>query len=118
MQFDEELPILLHGGQIVNRQAQLLSRGANSFKEVLTLRRARLGVNHHIGRNDFADALLNGVAQGMHLLEARGARHAHSGIDKVTIAGATHAYAVDIQHAIHARDGLGYFLLQALGRRV
>ena len=62
MQLDEELPILLHGGQIVNRQAHLLSRGANGFKEMLALGSARLRVNHHIRRNDLADALLDGVA--------------------------------------------------------
>ncbi len=118
MQLDEKLSGLLHGRQVVNGEAQALCRSANRFKEMLALRRARFRVHHHIRGNDFADALFDGVAQGMHLLEARGPRDAHCGIDKVAIAGAPHAHAIDIQHAIHARDGLGDFLLQAFRRRV
>jgi len=52
------------------------------------------------------------------VLEACRPRHAHRRVDKVAIPGAPHPHAIDIQHAIHARHSLGYFLLQPLRRRV
>ncbi len=115
---NEQAPILLHSGQVMNGEAQALRGGANRFKKMFALGRARLRVHHHVRRDDFADAFFDGVAQSMHLLEARGPRHAHRCIHKVAIARAPNAHAIDIQHAVHARYGLGDFLLQSLRRRV
>ena len=75
-------------------------------------------MHHHVCGNDLANAFFDGVAQGMHLLKASRPRHTHGGVDKVAIAGAAHAHTIDIQHPIHARNGLGDFLLQALRCRV
>lgn len=85
---------------------------------MLALGRSRLRVHHHIRGHNFTDALLDGVAQGVDLLEACRARHTHRRIDKVTIAGAADAHAVDIQYAIHVRNGFGDLLLQSLRGRV
>ncbi len=105
---------MLHRGQIMNREAQALRRRANRFKKMFALGRARLRVHHHVRGNDLADALFDGVAQGMYLFEARRPRHAYRCVYKMPISGTPHAHAIDIQYAVHARDGLGDFLLQAL----
>ena len=115
VKLDEQLSIVLQCGHVVNGQAHALRDRANSFKEMLALRSARFGVHHHVRRDNLADALLDGVAQGMHLFEAGGSRHADRGVDEMTVAGAAHAHAVDVQDAVHARHGHGNFLLQALG---
>ena len=61
MQLDEKPVILLERREIMNGQAAPLRFGANGLEEMLALRRTRLGVNHHVGRNDLADALFDGV---------------------------------------------------------
>src|SRR5580692_499884 len=114
MQLDEELSFLLHGGQVMDGHAHALSSGANGFEEMLALRRARLGMDHHVGGNDFADPFFDGVAESVNLFEAGGARDADGGIDEVAIAGAAHAHAVHVENAIHAGDSAGDLLLQPL----
>ena len=102
MQFDEQTAILLRRVQIVNRQPHALRRCANRFKEMLASGRARFHVHHHVGRNNFADALLDGIGQRVHLLEARGARHADGRIHEMTVARAPDSHPRHVQHAIHA----------------
>jgi len=118
VQFDEQLSGVLQRRDVVNGQAHALRDRANGFKQMLTLGSAGLGVHHDVRRDDFADALFDGVAQGVHLLETGGARHADRGIDEMAVAGAAHAHAVDVQDSVHARHGHGDFLLQTLGGNI
>jgi len=118
MQLDKKLAGLLHRGQIMNGEAQALRRGANRFKKMFSLWRSRLRVHITSEGTISPTRFFDGVAQGMHLLEAcrsspRSQLHPQSGD-----ARAPNAHAIDIQHAIHARYGLGDFLLQPLRRRV
>jgi hypothetical protein len=113
VELDEELAAVLQGGDVVNGQAHTLGYRADGFEEVFALRSAGLGVNHDVGWNDFADALFDGIAEGVNLLEAGSARNANGGIDEVAIASATDANAVNVQDAIHAAHGHGDFLLQS-----
>ncbi len=118
MQLDEELAILLRRMQVVNRQPHALRRGANRFEEMLALRRARLRVHHHVGGDNLANPFFDGVTQRVHLREAGGARYADRGVHEVAVARAAHAHAVHVEHALHARNGPGNFLLQAFRRGV
>ncbi len=88
--------------QIVDREAHALSDGADGFEEMLAFGSARLGMDHHIGRHNFADAFLDRVGEFVDLLEARGARNAHRSIDEVAIPCPAHADANNIEHAVHA----------------
>src|ERR1700730_1653178 len=63
---------------------------------MFALRRARLGVHHHIGGHNFANTFFDGVAKLMDLFETGGASHAYRGIDEMTIPGAAHAHAIAI----------------------
>src|SRR6266849_918900 len=85
---------------------------------MFALRRTRLRMNHYIGGNDFANALFDGVAQGMNLLEASRAGDADRSVNEVAVTGPAHAHAVHVQHAVHARDGFGNFLLQTFRRNI
>src|SRR5712691_2692281 len=85
---------------------------------MFALWRARLRMDHHVGWNNFADALFDGIAQGMDLLEARCPRNANGGVHEVAVAGPAHAHAVHVQHAVHASDVLGDFLLQSFWRNI
>jgi len=62
VQFDEKLSILLDRGQVMNGKPHLLCHGANRFKKVFSLWRARLRMHHHVRRNDFPDTFFDGVA--------------------------------------------------------
>src|SRR6267143_7010603 len=85
---------------------------------MFALRRTRLRMDHHIRRNDFADALFDGVAQSVDLLKACRPRDADGSVHEMTVAGAAHAHAVDVQHAIHASYGPGNLLLQTFRRNI
>ena len=85
---------------------------------MLAAGRTRLGVNHHVSRHNFADALFDGIAQGMHLFQAGSARHADGSIHEMPVAGAAHADALDVQHAIHASYCASNLLLQAYRCRI
>ncbi len=102
----------------MNSQSHALGYRANGFKQVFALRRAWFRVHHHVGRHNLSNALLDGVAERVHLLEARGARHAHGGIHEVAIAGSPHAHAIHVQDAVHARNGARDLLLQSFGRGI
>src|SRR2546430_6574884 len=67
----------------MNGKAHLLRCRTNRFKKMFALGSARFSVHHHVRRNNLADALFDGVAQGMDLLEARGPRDAHRCVHKV-----------------------------------
>ena len=60
---------------------------------------ARLHVHHHVRGNNFADAPLDGVGNGVHLLEAGGARNADRDVHEVLVSGAPHAHALGGKHA-------------------
>src|ERR1700732_5040951 len=85
---------------------------------MFAVRRARLGVYHHIGRHNFADTFFDGVAKLMDLFETGGASHAHRGIDEMTIPGAPDAHAIDIQNTLHAGHRTSYFLAKAFWRGI
>ena len=57
-------------------KSHALGDRADGLKEMLALRGARLGMHHHVGRYDFADAFLNGIAERVNLFKTGGARHA------------------------------------------
>src|ERR1700730_4789649 len=82
---------------------------------MLALRRAGFGVDHDVRRDDFADALLDGIAERMHLFEAGSTSDANRGIHKVPVTGAADAHAVNVQDSFHAAHRHGDFLLQTLG---
>src|SRR5580700_8977066 len=85
---------------------------------MLALRGARFRVDHHIRRHDFADALLDGVAERVDLFEAGGARDADRGVDEMVVAGAANSHAVHIQNTVYARDRASDFFLQSFGRDI
>jgi len=62
VQLDEKLTVLLHRSQVMNGKAHLLRCRTNRFKKMFALWSTRLRVHHHVRRNDFADALFDGVA--------------------------------------------------------
>src|SRR5260370_31481332 len=86
MEFDEELALLLQRAQVVNPQSFALRHRANGLEQMFALRRARFRVHHHIGRNDFSDALLDGIADRAYLLEASGTRDTDRSIHKMAVA--------------------------------
>ncbi len=52
MHLDEQPPVQLMRGELVNRQALALGRRANGVKQMLAGLRPRLHVHHHVGRHD------------------------------------------------------------------
>src|SRR5258708_26378034 len=88
----------------MNPQSHALCHRANGLEQVLALRRARLRVHHHIGRNDFANALLDGITERVYLLKACCARHAHRGVHKVAVSFAAHPGGVAGQYTLHSRQ--------------
>src|SRR6202140_373167 len=118
MQFDKELAALLQSGYVMNGEAQTLRQGADGFEKMFALRRARLRVHHYIGGHNFADTFFDGVAERMNLFEAGGTSHAHGGIDEMTIPGAAHAHAINIQDAFHAGYRASHLLTKAFGRGI
>ena len=83
---DEQPPVELMGGKFVDGQALALRRRADGVEQVLARLGPRLHVHHHVGGHDLADAALDGVADRVHLLEARGARHADGDVHEMPIA--------------------------------
>src|ERR1700688_341256 len=85
---------------------------------MLTLRGARLGVHHYIGRYNFADTFLDGIAQRMDLFETGGASDAHGGIDEMTVPCPADPDAIDIQYAFHAGHCASDLLTEAFWRGI
>src|SRR4051812_3800740 len=83
VQFNEELRTEFVGRKLVNRESQPLGHGADSLEEMFFGSRARLDVNHDVGRDDLSDAALDGVADRVRLLEAGRSWHADRDVDKV-----------------------------------
>src|SRR5580692_747911 len=104
VKLDKELTALLECCDVVNSQTHALRDGTNGFKQVLALWSAGFGVHHDVGRHDFADAFLYGIAEDMYLFEAGGTRHADRGIDEMAVASAPDAHAINGQDAIHSSD--------------
>ena len=67
---DEQPPIELVRGKLMDGQAAPRGNRANPIKQVLPRGSARLHVNHHVGGNDFSNAMLDGIGNGVHLFEA------------------------------------------------
>jgi len=67
------------------------------LQKVLTLRGARLGMDHYVERTIFADALFDRITQRVNLFEAGGSRHADGGVHKMPVACAAHADAIDVE---------------------
>src|SRR5277367_2583323 len=99
VQLDEEAVIELVRGKFVHGEAATLRDGANGFEDVFVGLGARLHVHHHVRGNDLRDAFFHGVAGGVGLLQAGGARHADGHIHEIALAGAAHAHAFGLQHA-------------------
>ncbi len=118
VEFDEEMAVLLGGGNVVNGEAETKGDGANGFEEMLVARSARFGMDDDVGRNDLGDALFDFVGEHVDLFEIGGAGDADGGIHKIAIAGAAEADAFDVQNAVNAADGSHDFLLEAGGRGV
>src|ERR1700681_5078966 len=85
---------------------------------MFALRRARLGVHHHIGGHNFADTFFDGVAKLMDLFETGGASHAYRGMHKVAIPSAADPHAIDIQNTLHAGHRASDLLTEAFWRGV
>src|ERR1700722_13520272 len=85
---------------------------------MLALRGAWLGVHHYIGRYNFADTFLDGIAQRMGLFETGGASDAHGGIDEMTVPSAADPDAIDIQDAFHASHCASDLLTEAFWRGI
>ena len=75
VQLDEEAPILLLRREIVDGKPFALGQRANRFEKVLAFGCAGFHVHHDVGGDDGADALFNGVAERMDLLEAGAPGH-------------------------------------------
>ena len=103
--------------QLVHGEAAALRDRANRFEKVLAGARSRLHVHHHVGGHNLPDAPLDGVAGGMHLFEAGGARHADGHVHKVALAGAPHAHALGVQHAFGPSTARGMRSLQPRAER-
>jgi hypothetical protein len=63
MQLDKHIAVLLVRGDVVNRQSHALCHRAYGLEKVFIAGRARLGVHHHIGRDDLCHAALDGIGQ-------------------------------------------------------
>ena len=63
MEFDEEIAVLLEGGDVVDGMTHALSDGTDGFKEIFVVRGARFGMDDHVRWDDLADALLDGVGE-------------------------------------------------------
>lgn len=115
VKLDEEIAVLLVGGDVVNRIAHALGDSANGFEQIFVVGRTGFGVDDNIGGDDLADAVLDGIGKRVDLLEIGGTGNGDSGVDKVAIAGAADTNAFDVKDAVHAADGIDDFILQAFG---
>src|SRR5277367_503580 len=102
----------------VNGEATALGHGANRFEQVFVGFGARLDVDHDVGGNHPLDGVLDGLAGGMGLFQAGGARDAHGDVDKITLAGFAHADPFALQHAFGSVHGVFDAFAQAVGRDV
>ncbi len=113
---DKQAAVELVGGNFVHGEAEPRGDGADGVKQMLSRGGARLHVHHHVRGNNFADALLDGVGNGVHLLEAGGPRNADRDIHEVLVSRAPHPHAFGGEHAFESLDLSRDALLQS-GRR-
>src|ERR1700759_2200724 len=119
MQFDEEASLELMRRELVDGEAAALSNRTNLFKEIFIAAGAWLDVNDHVGiGHDLPDALLNGVAGDVSLLETRSAGDADRYVDEIALAGAANADAFAAENSFGAGDGGRNSLLQTDGRDI
>ena len=76
-------------------EAATLGDSANGFEQVFVAARARLHVDDYVRRNNLRDAFFHGVAGGVGLLQAGGARDADGDVHEIALAGAAdpHTFA-------------------------
>ena len=67
---DKQPPIELVRGKLMDGQAAPRGNRANPVKQVFPRGSARLHVNHHVGGNDFSNAMLDSIGNGVHLFKA------------------------------------------------
>jgi hypothetical protein len=115
VKFDEEMAVLLGGGDIVDGKAEAEGDSAYGFEEMLVARGAGFRVDEHVGGNNLRDALFDAVGEFVNLLEIGGAGDADGGIHEIAIAGAAKADAIRVEDAIEAADGSHDFFLKAGG---
>ena len=118
VQLDEEPMIELVRGKFVDGEAAPLRDGANGFEEIFVGLGARLDVHHHVRGNNLRDAFFHGVAGGVGLLQAGGARDADGDVHEIALAGAAHAHAFGLQHAFGFVHGGFDAFAQAVGSDV
>ena len=111
VELDEEVAVLLGGGDIVDGETEAKGNGAHGFEEMLVARGAGFGVDDHVGGNDLRDALLDAVGEFVNLLEIGGAGDTDGGVHEIAIAGSAEADAIRVEDAIEATDGGHDFFL-------
>src|SRR5579863_5803886 len=110
MEFDKQAAIEIMSREFVHGQSAALGHRTDGLEQRLIARRARFDVDHHVGGHDLRDAILDGFARGVCLLEARRSWNAHGDVHEESLAGATHADALAAQNSI----GFAYSALDSL----
>jgi hypothetical protein len=118
MEFDEEVAVLLRGGDVVDSKTEAESDSADGFEQRLIARCARFGVDDDVGGNDLGDALLDFVGEGVNLFEIGGARNADGSVNEVAVAGATEADAFHVENSFNISDLGNELILQPRGSGV
>jgi len=118
VKFDEEVAILLRGGDVVHGEAEAESDSADGFEQCLIARGARFGVDNDVGGNDLGDALFDFVGEGVDLFEIGGAGNADGGVNKVAVAGAAEADAFHVENSFNISDLGNELILQPRGSGV
>src|ERR1700728_970059 len=75
-------------------------------------------MDHHVRRDNLADALFHRLARGVRFLKAGGAGDADGRIDKITLARPAHAHTFSAQDAFGFVQSGGDTLAQAAGSNV
>src|SRR5487761_579820 len=112
---DEQTPVKLVGGNFVYGETEARGDDADGVKQMFSRGGARLHVHHHVGGNNFADAPLDGVGNGVYLLEAGGTRNADGDVHEVLVSRSPHAHALGGKHAFKSFDFFHDALLQPGG---
>src|ERR1700757_1601546 len=115
VEFDEQAPILLIGGDVMDGMTHALGDCSNGFEQMLVVRSARFSVDNDIRGHDLADAVLDGVRELVDLFEAGRAGDRDGGVNEMAIAGAPDAHTFNVKNAVHASDDIDDLVLQAFG---
>ena len=118
VQLDKEASFEFLRSEAVDRKPAALRGGADGVEKMFVGAGARLHVNHHVRGKNLAHAALDGVADLVHALETCRARDADGDIHEMFVAGAAEPHAFGAEDALHLRDGVCDFFLQAFRRCV